>query len=287
MKKALLFLMVLSIFSLFLVSCDTDDDKIVNSDYEFAGIDQYYMWYWGHTWIVGTSVFSEPQPFGDKQKTDPEVMYIYPHVFCSQSGVVSTANTYELTINNLAIPLVVEGSPYPAVGVNYDLIDDDIAITKSNILHYIFKINGEVVLNKSVYIPSDVTMDTPNFDDLSVPQTVSWQMNDDVDSQILEVGAAYRPTPSDSYGYAPQYFIDYNERSCQFDCTPMLAYFTNWLGEEATLDKLSIYYAVILAKNMEEQGMNMVYAAKKSRWSLTGDKDQLTFKQDQNTIGND
>jgi hypothetical protein len=274
----LLFLIALAILSLFLVSCAKDDDKITNTNFNFTGMDQYYEWYWGHTWMIGTNVYSEPQPFGGKQKSDPEVMYIYPNVVCSQDSVVSLSDTYELTINGVVIPLLAEGSPEPAVSVNYDLIEDDIAIPKSNILHYIFMINGEVIINKTVFVPSDVSMETPNFDDLSLPQTVSWQMNDDVDSQILEVGAAYRPNPGNSYGYSPQYLISNNERSCQFDCTDMLAYFTNYLGEQATPDKLEIYYAVILAKNIEEQGSSLVYAAKKSKWSVTGVKEQLTFK---------
>jgi len=236
----ILTLILLLIVALFSISCEKDKDNTNNTDYDFYSFTDYNQWYQDHTWAASVDILASSQ-------TD-DFMIIQPHLNCYRQGSVSTSDQFLLTVNEEEIPLM-----FNLGNVSVDYSGADIYLDYASELHIVLKINGVDKVNKSVLIPSAITVNTPANLDFANPVTISWSMAESPDYLETEVYMRYYyATPA----YTSKYF-NHLVRSHIRSYTLPTDYYLDEFNQTVAAN-LELRNAAVYAINFEEQGDNVI-----------------------------
>lgn len=133
----------------------------MNPPYNFANITELNDWVRSHVWGLGVE-FEDIDSLA--MEVDPIIEYY------QGSADIDYEADYSLSINGVDFPVYadsVDGGFWT---------DDPDRIPVSTSLHYVFKINNETIIDKTIPIPAQPLVTAPDSLDFTQPITVSWTL---------------------------------------------------------------------------------------------------------------
>jgi hypothetical protein len=174
------------------------------------------------------------------------------------SHPVTDSLSYSLKLNELDVPLKVEWGTVHVIS--------EVVIAKSNNLHVVFKINNEIVLNKTILVPSDITLIMPTNMDFHHPVEIAWSTAYDPDYQYLSVSTSY-DTGHGLLDYPIHYFVDNSVPHLLLNAQDYLDYYVE-NGYTPNLNRLYLYYVVMECANYQEQNNIVVGVSRFQSYSV-------------------
>lgn len=245
--RNLLIMLLLAVTALFMLSCEQDNDSHPDTDYNFLSFTDFNEWYQSHTWGVRITVLARSEELN--------LTYILPYIRCYMDGAVSDDDTFFLSVNGYEVPLL-----YHMGNIIVDNIGPDIYLDYATSFHVIFKINGVDKINKTVNIPSDITVNAPASLDFTQPVTYTWSSAKTPDYQSAYCFVGHNPS---QVNYHSNYFyrmISKYDRAYTLPTADYLAYFHDEYGSVENPAYLELYTAAVYARNFEEQDNNVICA---------------------------
>jgi hypothetical protein len=176
--KSIIFFCLVSLVFLML-SCSKDKDKITNP-FNFTNETEYINWLNTHEWGVGAYVYVIDG------RSDTLGLDVVIENYRNYEGVDFNAN-FSLTINNLDCPVYSDSTSEDMIYTR------DLDIPYASSLHYVFKINNSIKIDKTISIPSMPLLTGPSSIDFTQDNIFSWTLDHDSQLQFF-------------YGYVSNYF---------------------------------------------------------------------------------